>query len=127
MQGIRSRLPRSWRCISRVAAMPVAPSTISTTQPTMPCSEAPIRRRSLISRRGWSCSRHFQTPLNVLSMNCAFSRSSAWRSWRPRARRTWTCSALSRVRAHFVTSWRTRPSSFGCWVGCSRFMSCGQN
>ena len=45
-------------------------------------------------------SRHFQMPLNVLSMNCAFSRSSAWRSWRPRARRTWTCSrSLARARA----------------------------
>ncbi len=72
-------------------------------------------------------SRHFQMPLNVLSMNCAFSRSSAWRSWRPRARRTWTCSAHWRVRARFVTRWRTRPSSFGCWVGCSRFMSCGRS
>ena len=33
-------------------------------------------------------------------MNCAFSRSSAWRWWRPRARRIWTWScSFARARA----------------------------
>ena len=56
------RWPPSWRCISRVDAMPGVPSTISNTPGRMPCGAMPIRRRSPISPRGWRCWRRSPRP-----------------------------------------------------------------
>ena len=77
------RWPPSWRCISRVDAMPGVPSTISTTPGRMPCGAMPIRKRSPISPRGWRCWRRSPRPRGGPSRNLTCRSPWDRRSWSP--------------------------------------------